>query len=211
MTESGLKEQLTENRFEIICGITIAIFAAGLAITDLGAGKFGEDEIIAHNEKANAYQWYNAKSIKENLAEGEKNIIDALIKSGAVQEEKENVLKSVVKGLDVDLSRYSKEKKEILLGSESVGKNGWAQDVEGKMGQIIGAKTWEQRSDRLNAAGDSFDWAVLFLQLCLVIGAIILVMKNERLKNNFFRIMVLLGLIGTGVSIRAFIQALSNG
>ena len=38
--------------FEMICGLTLAVLAAILAITDLGAGKYGADEIIAHNQKA---------------------------------------------------------------------------------------------------------------------------------------------------------------
>ena len=40
--------------FETWCGVVIALFAAVLAIADLGAGKYGDDELIAHNEKGSA-------------------------------------------------------------------------------------------------------------------------------------------------------------
>ncbi|MBL8431496.1 MAG: DUF4337 family protein, partial [Dechloromonas sp.] len=56
-------ESEKSSTFEMICGLTLAILAAVLAITDLGAGKYGDDEIIAHNQKANAFEWYQAKGI----------------------------------------------------------------------------------------------------------------------------------------------------
>jgi hypothetical protein len=53
--------------FEIKCGVVIALFAALMSISDLFAGKYGDDEILLTNEKASAYLWYQSKSIKETL------------------------------------------------------------------------------------------------------------------------------------------------
>jgi hypothetical protein len=208
MSETGEKENKT---FEIVCGITLALFAAILAVTDLGGGKFGDDEMIAHNEKANAYQWYNSKSIKQNLAEGQRDILKALVVSGTIKEEQLPAVQTVIGDLEKQTTRYSMEKKEILLGSDKVGKENWLQDVDGKLGVVIGAKEWEHKADGLNDAGDVFDLATLFLQLCLVLGAISLVIVRDTLKRFFYGTMVILGIIGTVISIQAWHLALAVG
>ena len=105
------------------------------------------------------------------------------------------------------MKRYDKEKTEILLGSEKVGKDNWVQSVDGKMGQVLGAKQWEDKAALLGSVGDVFDLSTLFLQLCMVIGAVSLVLKDDRLKWTFFTIMIVLGTAGCIISVNAYIQA----
>jgi hypothetical protein len=200
-------EEHNKKRFEILCGLTIAFFAAVLAVTDLGGGKFGVDEIIAHNEKNNAYTWYQSKSMKQNLAEGERDLLMSLVESGAIQKEKAAGVRVMTDKLGKDIERYSKEKKEILLGSSAVGKQNWVQDVDGKMGAVTGAKQWEQNAEVLGRAGDVFDYSTLFLQLCIVLGAIALVLQIDRFKWIFFSAMTVLGGIGTIIAVKAFLTA----
>src|SRR6185295_18168778 len=102
--------------FETICGVVIAFFAAVLAITDLGAGKYGDDELIAHNEKGGAYLWYQSKGIKETLVEGQRDTLEALVEAGSIRPEQLPAIQATIRGLDADATRYGKEKKEILLG-----------------------------------------------------------------------------------------------
>lgn len=196
-------------RFETICGITIALFAAILAVNDLGAGKYGDDELIAHNLKNNAFQWYQSKGVKETLVEEQGNTLRALVLAGSVSAEQLPAVEALITKLEGRTERYGKEKKEILLGSSAVGEANWVQDVDGKMGQVIGAKQWEAEADALSAAGDTFDLATLFLQICLVIGAIGLVVQQDVLRTWFFRGMVLLGLVGLVFMILAYQQAMS--
>ncbi len=85
-----------------------------------------------------------------------------------------------------------------------MGKNNWAQAVDGQLGKVRGAKEWDTESDRLDRAGDIFDTATLFLQLCLVMGAISLIMKAPARRNAFFTAMLILGAAGIGFSARAF-------
>ena len=68
----------SENRLELITGLLIAVFAAILAIVDLGAGKFGKEQILANNQKTEAYQWYQSKSIKQTLTESHRDLINNL-------------------------------------------------------------------------------------------------------------------------------------
>lgn len=192
------------SRFELLCGVTIAILAALLAINELGSGKFGGDEIAARNEATKAYSWYGSKSLKENLAEGQRDLLLALRAAGAIAPEKTSAVQGTLDRLGGEIDRYSREKEEILLGSESVGKDNWTQAIDGQLGKVHGAKQWDSESDRLDRAGDIFDTATLFLQLCLVLGAISLIMKAPARRNAFFTAMLILGATGIVFSARAF-------
>lgn len=194
-------------RFEALCGILIALFAAVLAVTDLGAGKYGDDELIAHNEKNNAYLWYQSKGIKETLVEGQRDTLQSLVAAGSIQSEQLPAIQGLLQKLDDKVERYGKEKKEILVGSATVGQEGWAQDVEGEMGKVVGAKEWEGKAGVLDGVGNTFDTSTLFLQICLVLGAISLVVEGGATRRTFFAGMIVLGLLGAGFSALAFYQA----
>jgi hypothetical protein len=204
---AAVREEEKGKHFEALCGILIALFAAILAITDLGAGKFGDDELIAHNEKNNAYLWYQSKGIKETLVEGQRDTLQSLVNAGSIQPAQLAAVQGLIQNLDGKVERYGKEKKEILLGSGTVGEANWAQDVDGKMGQVVGAKEWETKAGALDGAGNTFDTANLFLQMCLVLGAISLVLQKDGTKKSFFYGMIALGMIGTVFSCMAFSQA----
>lgn len=207
--ENSVSEGARSRRFEVISGITIAFFAAILAINELGSGKFGDDEIIAHNEKTTAYAWYNSKGLKQNLAEGQRDTLKSFIDAGIISKNHAGAVKTVVTKLDQDISRYGKEKKEILLGSSKVGKTNWVQEVDGELGKVIGAKEWESNAEALGKIGDIYDFATLFLQFCIVLGAISLVLHIEKMKWFFYCTMVLLGTAGMVISAVAFIKAFS--
>ncbi|HSF41421.1 MAG TPA: DUF4337 domain-containing protein [Thermoanaerobaculia bacterium] len=194
-------------RFEALCGILIALFAAVLAVTDLGAGKFGDDELIAHNEKNNAYLWYQSKGIKETLVEGQRDTLQSLVDAGSIRPEQLAAVQGLIGKLDSKVLRYGKEKKEILLGSTAVGQEGWAQDVDGEMGKVRGAKEWETEAMALGGVGDVFDYSTLFLQICLVLGAISLVVQGGTTRRTFFLGMIGLGVVGAVFSALAFYQA----
>lgn len=195
-------------RLERRLATAIAVFAAVLAVTDLGAGKFGDDEIISHNEKTSAYAWYNTKSIKQDLAEGRRDLLVALQEAGAIQVTARGAVRAHVSALDAEIARYKKEKAEILKGSRAVGQANWTQDIGGELGKVTGAAEWSALAERLGAAGDIFDAAVLFLQLCLVMGAMGILLKEGRSGPVFFTMTLLLGVIGTLISVQAYRSAL---
>jgi hypothetical protein len=214
MSEVGVEEiaeRRSGGRFELICGLTIAVLAAILAITDLGAGKYGDDEIIGNNVKANSYAWYQSKSVKQSLVEGQRDLLRTLIDSGSVRSEQVETLQTYMKDLEEQIQRYGREKRELLLGSAGVGRENWVQEVDGTYGKVIGAKEWERKVDALATAGDLFDFALLFLQLCLVVGAVSLVLQQSSLKWSFYWAMLGLGIVGIVFSVRAFGVALLVG
>lgn len=192
------------DRFELICGVIIAVLAAFLSINELGSGKFGGDEIAARSGAQKAYSWHSSKGLKQNLAEGQYELLSSLLAAGVIAPEKASAVQDTLRRMEDDIARYNREKKEILLGSAAVGEKNWAQDIDGKMGQVHGAKQWDEESDRLDAAGDVFDTGTLFLQLSLVLGAISLIMKAPARRNAFFVGMLGLGCVGLIFSSRAF-------
>ncbi len=207
-TEMVDAEERSAKRFEMLCGLTLAVFAAILAITDLGGGKYGDDEIIGTNEKANLYAWYQSKSIKQGVVEGERDLVATLLEGGVIAPEGRVALEKRVAAADAEIARYKAEKKEILEGSEAVGPEGQVLETNGVKGQVVGTKPLEGQLQKLGAAGDVFDMATLYLQLCLVLGAIALVLQDARMKKGFYAGTVVLGSIGTVYTVRAFLAAM---
>jgi hypothetical protein len=197
----------SENRLETITGLILAVFAAMLAIFELGSGKFGKEQLIANNQKTEAYEWYQSKSIKQTLTESHSDLIKTFIKGGLIDSNKKSSVNKYVGSLDAKVKRYDKEKNEILKGSDAVGKENWVQDKDGKMGVIIGADEWQEKSEKLAGACDTFELALLFMQVCMVIGAISLVIKQDGLKKTFLIIMIVLGIIGIIYGVHAFMLA----
>ena len=206
---AGDAQEQASKRVEVICGALIAVLAAILAISDLGAGKYGDDELLAHAEKSNAYLWYQSKGIKETLVEGQRDTLQTLLAAGSISDEQVPSIQALIAKLDTRIKRYGQEKNEILQGSEKVGKEQWVQAVDGELGRVIGAKQWETKAEALGEAGDSFDYAALFLQLSLVLGAISLIVQNARPRQVFFFAMITLGAVGTVFAVIAFRQALT--
>ena len=197
-------DDASSNRFELASGLTLALLAALTAVNDLGGGKFGDDEIVGHNEKAAAYSWYQSKSIKETTVAQEAELLQALTDAGAVVESARPAVEKRVADLQAEVKRYKAEKKEILQGSAAVGPEGQVLDKDGQKGQIVGAQEWERTLEVLGEAGDRFDGATLWLQLSMVAGAISLVVKSVRLKWSFYAGMVLMGLIGSVYTVLAW-------
>lgn len=198
------QEEAADRRFELMSGLTLAVLAAALAVTDLGGGTYGDDEIIGTNEKASAYAWYQSKSVKQSLIEQEQGLLRALSEAGVITEQAQAPIAAHITALDVEVQRYKVEKKEILEGSAAVGPSGQVLEKDGQKGQIVGALELEAQLATLGAAGDKFDLATLWLQLSLVLGAMALVLQNDRLKWAFYGSMVLTGALGSIYSVLAF-------
>lgn len=196
-----------ESPLEMYFGAALAVFAAVLAINELGGQNFEMEGLNLSNEKTSAYVWYQSKGIKETLAEGQQSMLRGLMNAGAIQDKARPEIQKIIDGIDGKLARYAKEKKEILLGSATVGKENWAQEVDGQMGKVVGAKEIETRMAVLHKSHDHFDLAALFLQLCLVLGAIGILMKRQSWKKGFLISMTVLGILGTGFSVSAYLTA----
>ena len=183
--------------------LAIAVFAAVLAINDLFAGRFGSDELQLSNSRNNAYQWYQSKGIKETMLEGQVELLRSLLLSGTIAANKVETVTAFVKESEERIGRYRKEKKEILVGSRSLPTDQWVQDVDGEKGKVVGAKELDGFLTGLGKAGDFFDVASMLLQICLVIGAIGIIVNRDSVKRHFLKLTLGTGLLGVAFVSRA--------
>ncbi len=253
-----------ETRFEMIAGVILVLFTAILVFSGIAGDYYSKSIIIASSEKSTAYDWYNSKTIKQNLIEGQKADLEALIGSGVLKEQvslefkqyleklenvsirikklkdtpdvnlgkayPENIyldleiakisgalealinsdllqtgtqerLRDHIVELQNEIDRYDKEKTEILQGSENLDPIKWAQEIDGKLGKVVGTKDWENKIEILNEAGGKINLARLFLEIMLILGAISLVMRKPQNKWVFLTLSILVGIVGTGFMI----------
>lgn len=189
---------------EMQIGLVVAFFGAILAIAGIGGGKFDGDQFVSASEATKAYSWYQSKSIKNTSLEAQRDLLIALTKSGAINQEYSTGVDSFIKNLETKSQKYKKEMREILEGSAKVGKENWVQEKNGKLGNIIGAQEWEDKTNYLDEVGNWFDLTNLFLNLCLLLGAICLVIQEDKTRKLFFYTMLILGIIGTLINCYAF-------
>jgi len=185
------------NKMEVAFPLAIALFAAILSINDLFGGRFGSDELEMSNRRNNAYQWYQSKGIKETMLEGQLELLQSLLLSGTISSEKISAVEKLSNESKTRIARYSREKKEILQGSKALNKDQWIQDIEGELGKVVGAKEYDKFLQDLGDAGDLFDIGSMLLQICLVIGAIGIILNRDNMKSKFLALTLGTGLVGT--------------
>jgi hypothetical protein len=193
------------DRYQLICGVALGILAAVMAINNIGGSRWGDEEIKAANEKGTAYAWYQSKGIKESLVENHRDNVVAQLASTLVTGGQRKALEKDLERLNAELKRYKLEKREILLGSATVGQNNWSIEHNGKMGNVKGAKDWEDTLSRLEEAGDIFDYSAIFLNMAIVLGSISLLMTRKRVRSGFFFGMIGFGILGTYYLVDAFV------
>ncbi len=188
---------VASERAEAIGGVLIAFFAALMAISQMVNGELEEEMMIAHNKVVNYSSWYQSKSIKESLKESELNYLENLLHTGLVSEENQPKIKDAIEATKEKIEKYDLEKTEILIGSSKIGEDQWTQDLDGKLGQIIGVKEWEILADEYDVATKKFDLGMLFFQISIVLGAVcIIIYDNPKLQKAFIILMIIFGAIG---------------
>lgn len=185
---------------EVAMPLTIAVFAAVLAINDLFAGKYGSDEIKVSNMRNNSYQWYQSKGIKSTIVEGQVDLLQVLLGSGSIAADKREDMQKLVGQLQAKVQKYEKEKTEILMGSRQIPQDQWIQPTDGKLGQIVGAKEYDGNLESLDSAGNFFDIASMLFQLCIVTGSVGIIISRLGMKWAFFQVTVFTGVVGLFLS-----------
>lgn len=199
---------VASERAEAVGGVLIALFAALMAISQMVNGELEEEMMIAHNNVVSYSNWYQSKSIKESLKESELDYLTALISSGIVTDDKVQVIEEKIASVQKNINKYSAEKIEILKGSAFVGKENWKQDIEGEMGVITGVKEWQQLAATYDYATKKFDYGMLFFQICIVLGAVcIIIYDNPILQKILIILMIIFGITGTILSIYGYLLA----
>ncbi|MCK0190107.1 DUF4337 domain-containing protein [Arenibacter sp. F20364] len=195
-------------RTETIGGILIAAFAALLAIAELVNNNLEEQMMIAHSQFVNYSNWYQSKSIKQSLKESELDYLNALLETGIIPDDKNKNITTKIAQTKSMVLKYEAEKTEILVGSSNVPRQHWAQDLDGEMGKIVGINQWEELTQNYETATHKFDLGKLLFQICIVLGAVCIIIRdNKKLQKNFIVLMLVFGTIGILISVYGFILA----
>ncbi|MCM4169184.1 hypothetical protein KCTC52924_00046 [Arenibacter antarcticus] len=182
---------------ETAAALLIVISAALMAITELTNNKLEEQMTRSQNQQISYSNWYQAKSIKQNLKESELDFLKALMEIGIVPPEKQQNFKNIMAHTKSMAIKYEAEKTELLVGSSSIPREYWAQDLDGEMGQIIGVKEWITMTQKYNAATQKMDLGQLLFQICIVFSVVcIMIRNNEKLQSNFIGLTILFGILG---------------
>jgi uncharacterized protein YcfL len=205
--ESTHAPKVVEESFQKTLGLTMAAVATVFSIISWAAGKYSSMQSGAEQKVAYMHDWYNAKGIKQRLAEGQRDLLIALMKSGTIAPDKVETLQVDIDTTNANIARYKKEKKEMTLGSKAVGRENWAQDIDGVLGRIEGTKELERKSASLAPALERFQTSYLFFQLSLFAGSVSLMSANLKMKRILFWILIVLGAVGTGLASHAWISA----
>ncbi len=209
ITENVHEEHSKQDKYEIVTGLLMALFAAILGITEIGDKKAEAKYIVSNNEKSNAYQWYQSKSIKQNIADGQKDMLQAILDSGAVKADRQQAVKQVIAGLAEKSSKYEEEKAEILgvkQAEKTVPEHAASAEKKDEKEKIISAAEWEEKAHKYHVMGNDFAMAALFLQLCLVIGAVSLMIHEKMIRTVLLSIFIASGTAGIIYSIIAYIK-----
>lgn len=198
-----MKKSITS---ELIFAVGLAICAALLAINDMGASKYGDEEVKLTNEKASYFQWYHSKSIKQTIAEGHLELMQLLVSSGSIKKEMEPSIQRLIKKTKASIRSYKRRKREILIGSKRLPRSQWTQTRNGKLGQIVGAKELEKKLVVLNKVSAWFEFGTLFFQLSLVAGAIGILLVNRSFKRIFLAALYTTGFSGIFCMLQAYLS-----
>ena len=198
----------TKNSKEAIGSILLVLFASLMAIAELVNNNLEEEMMISHNQQVNYSNWYQAKSIKQNLKESELDYLNTMMESGIIPDSKAQNFKNRIAQTKALVLKYEAEKTELLVGSANIPREHWSQDLDGEMGKIIGMNEWEKLTREFDDATQKFDLAKLLFQICIVLSAVcIIIRNNENIQKSFIGFTVVFGALGIIISIYGFLMA----
>lgn len=177
-TPAAMSDAPGSSRTDFHLGVAVAIVAALVAIVDLANGRFGDDELIATEEKVSAYLWFNAKGIKESVAESQRDLLGALVVTGVVAADRQGDVATIIAGNDAEVARFAREKAAILDGGV----------IDGQ--RVVGARALEARASRLDRVGNFLDVSMLFLHLSLLLGGVGIAVSHKELERTLLKIVV---------------------
>ena len=147
MPEVELPE--AKDPFERVIALSIAILAVVLAFVDNTGNNGQADAIVKTNLASNQWAYYQAKSLKENLAESNAALLAVLAPADAA------AAKAKLEELGKESVRYDLEKKEIKAKAEGL----------------------QKEAERGQAIDDQCDVAALFLQIAVVVCSIAILVR----------------------------------
>ena len=163
--------------FEKRVAVTIAIIAIILSFVQNEGDNSQADAIIRTNEATNQWAFYQAKSIKGQIAEMNASVLPRL---ALVPGETPETMRVEADRLRKEAARYDAEKGEIQAK----------------------AKELQSEAAHLAKVNDRCDQSALFLQVAVVVSSVAILASSR----SFWWVGIALGAVGTCVGVTAFLM-----
>ncbi|HRZ14035.1 MAG TPA: DUF4337 domain-containing protein [Candidatus Omnitrophota bacterium] len=138
--------------------VTTTVLAVMTAIAAARGAACGARTQLLTAIEGSKWAYYQAKSIKQNLAETQKNAFEADI-LGAVNAEQKAAYENKLRTTGAEIARYDKEKNDIKLEAEKVGKEN----------ALLGKKA------------NRFSVSVVFFQIAIMLASVAALLKKKEL------------------------------
>ena len=167
-------EEIKTKRFTRRVALTTALYAVILAITALGGNNSMKEMLLAQQEAANQWAFYQAKAMRENLYKIQRSNLEAEFKERAeyLKPEARTRFEDRIKKATDEEVRYATEKKVI----------------EGE------AKKAEHERDLNKKRDPYFDFAEVLLQISIVMASIA-ILSSSRAVFSFSLVVAVMGAI----------------
>ena len=152
-------EEIKTKKFTRRVALTTALYAVILAVTALGGSNSMKEMLLAQQEAANRWAFYQAKNMRENLYKIQRSNLEADLQERAehLKPEARARFESRIKEAGDEEVRYATEKK----------------DIEGE------AKKAEQERDLNKKKNPYFDFAEVLLQISIVMASIAILSSSR--------------------------------
>ena len=174
------KKEHDDSNLEKAVAMTAAILSVLLAISSIFGGQAGGDATKNLVQSTDQWAFYQAKSIKGNLYEADKAMLQTQRNNTANTPEYNIALDKQIADFDTKITKYNTEKADIQ-------KN--AQDLE-------------KASQSADEKSNMYDYANGFYQIAIILAAIAILIKKRYMLYGS----IALGLIGTGIAVYAFMM-----
>ena len=152
-------EEVRTKRFTRRVALTTALYAVILAVTALGGNNAMKEMLLAQQEAANQWAFYQAKAMRENLYKIQRSNLEAEFQERAefLKPEARARFENRIKKATDEEVRYATEKK----------------DIEGE------AKKAEHERDLNKKRDPYFDFAEVLLQISIVMASIAILSSSR--------------------------------
>jgi hypothetical protein len=171
-------EELEERRdktFSRRIALVTAVYAVVLAIASLGGNNAMKEMLIAEQEAANQWAYYQSKVIREHLNRGNKMVLETQLAEpsslkGAEREKFEALAR-----------KFADEEKRMVVDKK---------EIEPK------ARGFEAERDRNQTKDPYFDYAEVLLQIAIVCASVS-ILSTSRPMFWFSSVLAVLGVVST--------------
>ncbi len=174
-------EEIRSKTFTKRVALVTAIFAVMLAVSSLGGNNAMKEMLLAQQQSSDQWAFYQAKVVREHLYRSQKMRIEAdLMERGTTMKpEMRKHYESMLRKMNEEEARYSKEKKEI--------------EQE--------AKKLEHERDINRSKDPYFDYAEVLLQISIVMASISIL----AVSRHVFYFAIVLASLGALMGLNGFL------